>query len=241
IFAGLPALVFAFGLVLASCNGGGPGNVPADLSYSYSAGSIGSDVYVMTITKPNPAAAGIYPSLGRGLAVLADGETAVYTLRLNGVIKSTGQVLMGPVIATFTPANGATPFSGTLSDAALLGLTISADDDGNPLPIPVPDLGAVSEEEGAFAAYWGTWRSIINGVLVELEITDGYWVFDIVAIGDHAVGTYTQRSATRVDVFQTNNGMNGAQIGHVVTGDNTSMTITLYSNTSYPGTYTLTR
>jgi hypothetical protein len=238
--------ILVLGLVFAGCsNGTSPGDITdggsdagddiddeddelLTASYTYTSG-----VYVMTITK-TISAKSIYPR-----SVLSEGETASYTLKYNGVVVSTGHVLMGTTGATFTPSSGKPPFSGTLSGDS--GLAISQAitlDDGT-----IATFGEMKEADdrtAAFAEYWGIWKTNIEGTNIRLTIGDGDWDIWIGPM-EHDIGTYTQTSATTADIFQTNYGFNGMKIGHVETGPNITMIITLYGNTAYPGTYHLTR
>jgi hypothetical protein len=201
-----------------SCNTGDD-QLPLQ-SYTYTSGT-----YVMTIT----------PDLGYGRAVLAEGETGTYTLKFDGVVSSSGRVLMGVTEATFEPYSGKPTFHGTIGDSELVITDQITGDDGN--PIPLSTMSKVTDDEAAFAEYWGVWRATVGSTPVILTIEDGTW--DIWIGSDHYWGTYTQTGATTADIIE-DDGWYG-KIGHVVTGANVTMTITLNNDTQYPGTYELTR
>jgi hypothetical protein len=229
-------MVIVLGVCFFVSCGGSNDDEPSTESYTYTKG-----LYVMTITKTVDKSItsmkSIYPSSGYELAksVLAENEEAEYTLRYNGVVKSSGKVIMGGTKATFRPASGKPEFSGTFSGTT--GLVISDSitfDDGTS-----GTLGAMKEEPSkdvaAFAEYWGVWEATIEGTRVTLTISDGSWN---IWIGSHYnEGYYVQESATTVNAFQPGFG----HIGHVVTKPNITMTITLYDHTDYPGTYNLSR
>jgi hypothetical protein len=225
-----------------SCNGGNDGgNVPSTTSYTYT-----SDMYVMTITKTISATnivsmKSIYPNSDYELvkSVLSEGETASYTLKYNGVVVSSGRVLMGTTNATFTPSSGKPQFSGTLSGDTELVISDTVFFDNGTSKV-LGNMKKATDQVAAFAEFWGVWKTNIEGTNITLKIGDGVW--DIyIGPAEHDIGTYTQTSANTADIFQTNYGFNGAKIGHVVTGQNTTMIITLYDNTAYPGTYHLSR
>jgi hypothetical protein len=237
---GILVISLVFGMTVVGCDSGsgGGGGGTSTTSYTYTRG-----MYVMTITKTNSAKS-IYPSLDYEnsplvRAVLSAGETATYTLKYDGKVKSSGQVkvIVGTDnAATFTPASGKPPFTGTFSDENMLEI---------PAPITLDDgttaelnsMDKADSQTAAFAEYWGIWKGIIDGTNVTLQIGDGVWEIWIGNF-DHSTGTYIQENATTANIFD--NQIN-KQTGVAKTGANVTMKITLNNNSDYPGTYNLTR
>jgi hypothetical protein len=240
---GMLAALLTFGIMIIGCpTEGEKENTDSTTSYTYTSG-----MYVITIAKTNRESnlsmKGMYPSLSykNGIlarTVLSDGETASYTLKYNGVVVSSGYVLMGTTHATFTPSSGKPGFTGTFSSEA--ELTISSNitlDNGTQALLGT--MQKATDQVAAFTEFWGVWRANIEGTNVTLTIGNGVW--DILIGGEPSSGTYIQTSATTADIKEYTHGFNGAIIGHVVTHPNTTMVITLYNNTAYPGTYNLRR
>lgn len=244
LYAGMLGVLAAF-FFLSCGGGGGGGNPPGAETYTYTSGR-----YVLTITKTisgenRGSLPSIYPYLNHNSAqvtraVLSAGETASYTLKYDGLVKSTGQVLMGTTEATFKPASGKTSFTGTFSGDTLgISGPVTADD-GTPIPLSGP-MGLVTGNEAAFAEYWGVWNTYISDSSVSLIVGDGEWKLYIDG-GFDSSGIYTQTSATTASITrQLPANLPVVVVGQVTTGANTTMTITLNSNSYYPGTYTLTR
>jgi hypothetical protein len=224
--------------------GGGDGNnIPSTASYTYAYKG-----YVMTITSEANQKAlsvsmkSIYPGgdyMTSGRAVLAGGETAKYTLTYDGVVKSSGKVLMGTDgNATFTPASGKPGFTGKLISETELNIPDSITlDDGSTLELP-PMKKTGSQEEAAFAEYWGVWQATISGYPVTLTVGDGVWELWISGRFDSS-GTYEQTSSTTADIIR-NIPAPVIKTGYVKTGAKGSMTIVL-TDGAYRGTYSLRR
>jgi hypothetical protein len=198
----------------------------------------------LIITKTNPVSVSmrsIYPSgdydySALSSAVLSKGERAKFTLRYNGVVISTGEVLMGESYATFTPASG-TPFTGIIADTTL---TISDPvilDDGT--PIPLSSMKNITDQVAAFAEYWGVWTGRVQGYPVRLTIGDRTWELYVNGRFDGS-GSWIQASANSVRIYCLDPPPRMYIGTTTLKPDGRGMTIVLTGG-AYPGTYELSR
>ncbi|GHV73190.1 hypothetical protein AGMMS49940_04920 [Spirochaetia bacterium] len=260
-FVAMLGMVLAFGMMVVGCDGGGGGgnggggNIPSTISYTYSSG----DGYEMIITKANPAKSiismksiypmGDYEGSAWSRAVLTDGETAEYTLRGNGVVKSNGAVYMGGSIATFTPASGKPMFTGTLSDVALLIEGEVELNDGTSITITSWDNITTTVVE--FADYFGAWNGSVtvfdDDYPFQLVIRDGTWELSIDFLDGYGLEFDSSgvwqiaeigETTIRVNIFQTV--PDYTEIGYAQTDGHGGMKIGMTGG-AYPGTVELSR
>jgi hypothetical protein len=170
------------------------------------------------------------------LAVLSKGETAQFTLRYNGVVISTGEVLMGESYATFTPASGKPPFTGTISGDTSLTISdpVTLDDGAT---ISLSPMNNITDQVAAFAEYWGVWNGVVQGYPVRLTIGDRTWELYVNYRFDGS-GSWIQESANSVRIYCLSPPR--GYIGRTTLKPDGGMTIVLTGG-AYPGTYDLSR
>jgi hypothetical protein len=243
VFPVMLVCLLALGLTFTGCptddGGDDPPGTPSTTSYTYST----SGGYEMIITKTNPLSVSmksIYPGgdyRALSSAVLSKGETAKFTLRYNGVVISTGEILMGESYATFTPASGKPSFTGTIGDSVLSISDTVTPDDGTS-PITLSPMNNITDQVAAFAEYWGVWNGLVQGYPVRLTIGDRTWELYINGRFDSS-GVWVQASANSVRSYRL------VPLPQIYVGTTTlkpdgGMTIVLTAG-AYPGTYDLSR
>ncbi|GHV84353.1 hypothetical protein AGMMS50212_16930 [Spirochaetia bacterium] len=197
-------MVLTFGLLLSGCGGGsgggksgsggsGAGSTGSTTTYT---GSSSEGTVEITLTPQSAKSSGIaaidYVDIPEERSVVS-GTTYSYTIKIAGVIKSSGTANVTSVTLTFTSSSGKT-FSATISSGGLTSLTIKPDSGAD---ITVASLTeAASGDDGSddgTKIYGCTYTQKTDGTVGSTTFTT-YYLSD----------TYTQAVSKATAYFKRN-------------------------------------